>query len=325
MEVVHINFRNVPTLPSSVGCIGYFDGLHKGHQALMKKAVNLAKEKNVASSIITFDPDPWKVFYPDRKLTHLSTLQDRIQLAKKMGIDIFYILTFSKEFASLNVDQFHNLLSNMKIRSLVCGFDFHYAYKNSGSPETLQNQSLFDVYVIDSINEDEKKISSTRIEELVESGDVYKANELLGYVYSIRGHIVHGYKRGTNILKIPTANLQAIDEYNIPAVGVYAGMVSVDNRMFGAMINVGKNPTFDNEMLTIEAHIHQFNEDIYDRQVRFFFLKLIRGEKKFDGFKELQNQLFHDIDHSRFVILENKEIIEKTAKLWDKNLFIETV
>ncbi|MBB5183689.1 riboflavin biosynthesis protein RibF [Catenisphaera adipataccumulans] len=317
MEVVHINYKHVPALPGSVGCIGYFDGIHKGHQTLMKKAAALAEEKNIASSIVTFDPDPWKVFYPDRKITHLTTLSDRIKIAEHMNIDLFYILTFSREFAALPVDAFHEVLHTMKIRSLVCGFDFHYAVHNSGNTDTLIQQPYFDVHVIDSINEGNRKIASSRIEPLVMAGDVEQAARLLGYVYSIRGHVAHGYKRGTNLLKIPTANLNMHPEYALPAVGVYAGMVKVGTRLFGAMINIGSNPTFENETVTIEAHLHDFNEDIYGEEVRFYFLKKMRDEIKFDSFSALQKQLFYDIDHSRIVLKQNDDLVRTTARLWD--------
>ncbi len=323
MEVVRIDYKHINSCPSSAACIGYFDGLHLGHQALMKKTVELAKEKNIAAALITFDPDPWKIFFPDKKIAHLSTLHDRIQLAKEMNIDIFYILTFTKDFASLDIQAFHQVLSQMKIRSLVCGFDFQYGHKNSGNIESLKEQTLFDVTIIDSVNQDEQKISSSRIEPLIEKGDMFEANTLLSYVYSIQGHIVHGYKRGTNLLKIPTANLSSDPEYILPAVGVYSGMVSVDTRMFPAMINIGNNPTFENDLLTIEAHIIDFNEDIYDQEVRFYFLNKIRDEKKFPDFNALVSQLHQDIKTSKQDCIRYRSIVENTAKIWEKKLFIE--
>ncbi len=323
MEVVRINYKHIDTLPSSVACIGYFDGFHLGHQALMQQTVQLAQEQNVASAIITFDPDPWCIFYPDRQVQHLTTLEDRIQIAKSMHIDIFYVLTFSKEFASQDVDAFHELLHKMKIRWLVCGFDFQYASKNQGDVHTLKKQDYFKVFVVDSINQDESKISSSRIEPLVMSGDVWQANQLLSYVYSIQGHVVNGFKRGTNLLKIPTANLHVDSEYILPAVGVYSGMVSVDDTMYAAMINIGNNPTFDNETQTIEAHILDFNQDIYGKEVRFYFLRMIRAEEKFENFQALVAQLHRDIDTSREDIHTHMNYVMHTAQIWEKNFFIE--
>ncbi|MDO4465880.1 MAG: bifunctional riboflavin kinase/FAD synthetase [Bacillota bacterium] len=323
MEIIRINYRNIPELPKSVACIGFFDGIHRGHQALLKKSISWAKEKNMYSSMITFDPDPWKVFFPQKVCEHLTTIRDRVHIAKKIGIDYVYVLTFSKGFAANSVEDFHEILHKMNIQALVCGFDFQYASKNSGNVHTLQNQSYFEVEVVSSINEEDQKISSSRIEPLVKSGDVLKANQLLGYVYSLSGYIGHGFKRGTNILRIPTANLNLKDEYVLPQVAVYSGMVSFEDCIYPAMINVGRNPTFDNELLTIEAHIIGFNGDLYDKNARFFFLNKIRDEKKFDSIDELRNQLLKDIETTKNEMITYKDFVESTSVLWDKKLFNE--
>ena len=322
MEVIRIDYLNVPKdLSKSSCCIGFFDGLHTGHQALLENCIRKAKELNIQSGLITFDPDPWKIFFPERVCRHITTLQDRIHLASAMGIEVMYVITFSKDFAALDVDAFHMLLHKMNVSYITCGFDFKYASKNSGNVDTISSQNYFGVSVIESVNSKNEKISSSRIEPLIQSGKIDLANDLLGYMYSIEGIVEHGFKRGSTLLKFPTANLGANPDYLVPSSGVYAGFVYVDDTFYGAMINVGNNPTFENKKVSIEAHIFDFDQDIYDQRVRFFFLKKTRNEIRFNGFEELKKQLESDIITCKKVILKEMKYIQKTATLWDAKVF----
>ena len=322
MEVIRIDYSNVhKNLPKSSCCIGFFDGLHTGHQALIADCIKKAKELNIQSGLITFDPDPWKIFFPERVCRHITTLQDRIHLANAMGIEVMYVITFSKDFAALDVDAFHMLLHKMNVSYITCGFDFKYASKNSGNVDTISSQNYFGVSVIESVNSKNEKISSSRIEPLIQSGKIDLANDLLGYMYSIEGVVEHGFKRGSTLLKFPTANLGANPDYLVPSSGVYAGFVCVNNIFYGAMINVGNNPTFENKKVSIEAHIFDFDQDIYDQRVRFFFLKKTRNEIRFNGFEELKKQLESDIITCKKVILKEMKYIQKTATLWDAKVF----
>lgn len=325
MEVIHIDHHSIPDhLDPSVCCIGYFDGLHIGHQELLKKSKALSGSMGLKSGLITFDPDPWRIFYPDRICRHITSLQDRISIIESMGIDIVYVLSFTFDFASLDVSHFHLLLNQMHVKHLVCGFDFKYASKNSGNVDTLSKQHDFGITVIDSVNASNSKISSSRIEPCILSGKLDVANDLLGYMYSVSGVIVHGFKRGSSLLKIPTANLDVDLEYLIPSNGVYAGFVSIDSTLYGAMINVGNNPTFENAQITIEAHIFDFDQDIYDKKVRFFFLKKTRNDIKFKDFNALKTQLFSDIDICKNEIKKHRNLVFNTAQIWvlslDKSL-----
>lgn len=322
MEVIRIDYLNVPKdLSKSSCCIGFFDGLHTGHQALLENCIKKAKELNIQSGLITFDPDPWKIFFPERVCRHITTLQDRIHLANAMGIEVMYVITFSKDFAALDVDAFHMLLHKMNVSYIICGFDFKYASKNSGNVDTISSQNYFGVSVIESVNSKNEKISSSRIEPLIQSGKIDLANDLLGYMYSIEGVVEHGFKRGSTLLKFPTANLGANPDYLVPSSGVYAGFVYVNDTFYGAMINVGNNPTFENKKVSIEAHIFDFDQDIYDQRVRFFFLKKTRNEIRFNGFEELKKQLESDIITCKKVILKEMKYIQKTATLWDAKVF----
>ncbi|MBP3853670.1 MAG: riboflavin biosynthesis protein RibF, partial [Erysipelotrichaceae bacterium] len=160
--------------------------------------------------------------------------------------------------------------------------------------------------------------SSSRIEPLITQGRMVQANALLGFPYSVSGVIVHGFRRGSELLKIPTANLEVDYEYVLPEIGVYAGLVMVENNLYPAMINVGKNPTFNNQTMTVEAHILDFDRDIYDRKARFFFLEKTRGEIKFDHFNQLKDQLHQDIQATRQVLKSHGEMIDAARNIWLK-------
>ena len=317
METRYIDsFHIQQTFEACSACIGFFDGIHVGHQQLMNEALSLSKEKGLKSAFISFSPDPWCVFHPNESYQHLTSLADKEAIVQSYGFDYLYILNFTKEFAALSVDEFHGVLHDLCVKELVCGFDFQYAYKNSGNTTTLQQQDLFQVTVVDSVNFSDAKISTSRIEPLIESGDVMFSNELLGYIYSIAGSIEHGFQRGTNLLQIPTANLKVDDDYILPGVGVYAGYMLLDHTYYKAMINVGKNPTFDNTHLTIEAHVLDFDEDIYGKSVRFFFYTKIRDEKKFEGFEKLREQLLKDIKTTDSIIDFENGLFKNTRKIF---------
>ena len=170
MQVVYVDAFNIEEpLKESCACIGYFDGFHRGHQVLLDTCIQHAKKKNLASALITFDPDPWTVFKHEKQ-KHLMTLDDKI---------------FSLSFSQLSIQQFHDVIHKLNVKCLVCGFDFRYGHKNSGDIHSLQEQSLFDVTVIDSVNFSNLKISTSRIEPLILNGEIEQANDLLGYIYSI--------------------------------------------------------------------------------------------------------------------------------------------
>lgn len=315
MNTIYLKHTDDFVYGPCVGCIGYFDGIHIGHQALIKETVSRAKELSLPAIMITFDPDPWTVFKPESDLSHLTTMKDRERLAAYFGIDTLIVLSFTREFASLTVEQFHAVLSRIGICHLVCGFDFRYATKNSGDIHTLSS-APFSYSVVDSINEDDQKISSTRIEGLIKNGHIEDANVLLGYTYSIAGKVVHGFKRGSTLLSIPTANLSADKEYCLLSEGVYAGFVFVESIGYLAMINIGKNPTFDNKEMSIEAHLLDFHGDLYDKTLRFFFTNKLREVIPFDSIDSLKNQLFMDIRSVRNLHNSIDKCMEKMYDVW---------
>lgn len=315
MNVVRLKFDHLPdSLPASACCIGYFDGFHRGHQELVRRTVETARQKNLVPGLITFDPDPWVLFAPASNLSHIMSMEDKIHMAGKLGIQAFYILEFSFAFAALSTDQFHEVLERMHVKELICGFDFHYGTGNSGSPGTLQAQQKFGVQIVDSVQDEDGKISSTRIEACLKEGRVEEAAWLLGQYYSVQGTIVHGYRRGTSLLEMPTANLKCSDHYVLPKEGVYFGYVLVKKEMFPAMINIGSNPTFRNDRISIEAHLFDFDQDIYGESCRFYFCRHLRDGKKFENFQALKAQLLHDQAVCRTLIRPRDALLVSTER-----------
>lgn len=315
MKTIRVAYGQPLQLPASACAIGYFDGLHKGHQQLIETAVKTARENGIQSAVLTFDPDPWKVLRPDADLSHMTDLQDKEKLLASMGVDQFLVVEFTREFAGLSVDAFHEFLHDLRIDYLICGFDYSYGARGAGNVNTLKQTDLFVTDVISEISEEAQKISSTRIEKLIREGEIEKANELLGYMYSLKGKVVHGYERG-RVMGFPTANLDYSRESILPARGVYAGYLLVDGQLYPAMINVGKNPTFQNKEVSVEAYAIDAKFDLYDKEVRFFFATRLRPEKKFASVDELKAQLTHDARATVPALKPYLPALARTAKLW---------
>lgn len=298
MKVLHFNLHEKFKQPKEeiTACIGYFDGLHLGHQKLIKKVMELASSDHTKKALITFSPDPWVVLKHLENIPHITPMKHRIELGEEMGLDYWIILHFDRELAHLSVEEFHERVLNcLHLKTLVCGFDYHYGNKGLGDVHTLKKQDVFQVEVIEEVSSDDKKISSTRIEELLTSGNIEKANEFLGRAYEIRGIIRKGRCQGRKH-GFPTANLEVCDHYLPLGGGVYIGEVYVKGTWHQAMINIGHNPTYNfQKEISIEAHILNFDEDIYGEQVRYRFLSFIRAEKKFSDVNELCEQLRKDL------------------------------
>ncbi|MGB4613501.1 MAG: bifunctional riboflavin kinase/FAD synthetase [Erysipelotrichaceae bacterium] len=277
-------------------CIGYFDGIHLGHQALINKTLELSKIHNCDAALITFDPDPRVTVTGIKNIKHLTTMKQRINLAVKYGIRNIIILKFSKEMANLDYEVFEDeILVKCNLIALVCGFDFRYGKNGEGNSLTLKASGKFEVEIIDSVNENNEKISTTRILSELQKGKIEKANKLLGYYYEIQGRIIEGRGKGKTI-GFPTANIEPEDEYYLPKQGVYSAYIRLDNIWYKAMVNIGHNPTFNEvDEISLEAHILDFNKDIYGKNISLQFVNYLRDEIKFNSVENLKLQLDQDL------------------------------
>lgn len=297
MSSINFKLNTEYQLEERVACIGYFDGLHLGHRALIQETLKKAREYNVKSCLITFSPDPWVIIKGLKTVEHLTPLKRRVELAKELGIDEVIVVEFTKELSQLSHQDFvKKVLLPCSLKALVCGFDFHYGYKGLGNTETLLEaaEGHFELAVVSAVNEQEKKISSTRIIEYLKDGKINEANRLLGLEYEIAGSVIHGQKKGRTI-GFPTANIQIEKDYLLPKPGVYKGKCRVDGQSYRAMINIGHNPTFNpQQTLSVEAHLLNFEGDIYGKDCTITFLEFLREEKKFSSIQELIQQLEKD-------------------------------
>ena len=295
MRIVNVKLGEIRKQKNPVvACIGYFDGMHKGHQALVNATIEKAKELGVESGLITFDPDPWVTLRNAKDVKHITPLQQRINIAVELGIKNIFILNFTKEMAALSPLDFIKVLDSCNIKALICGFDYHYGQFGKGDIESLKRDADFEVVVIDAVSDNEGKISSTRITNLIEEGEVHKAEELLGYAYRVEGYVVHGNAKGRTI-GYPTANVSVPGEYLEPKSGVYACFALVDGKKYKAMVNIGHNPTFNyTETMSLEAYILDFSGDLYDKRLKISFKYYLRPEKKFKYIGNLKMQLEQD-------------------------------
>lgn len=280
--------------------LGYFDGLHKGHQTLFKEARKIADEQGLKIAVLTFPESPKLAFvrYQPELMLHLNHPEERAAHLENLGVDYLYLIDFTSHFSKNTAREFFDkYVSALKAKAVVAGFDYHFG-SDKRKAEELADYFDGRIVIVSSVNQDDEKISSTRIRETIQNGDVAKAHQLLGYPLSTRGIVVHGNARGRTI-GYPTANLAPLDRVILPADGVYVVDVEHNGKIFRGMASVGKNVTFEGDELRFEANLFDFAEEIYGDTIRIIWLDKIRDMVKFDGIEELVAQLKSDEEVAR--------------------------
>ena len=302
MKTIRIkNEQNIQQIEHTVLVLGYFDGLHKGHQALFAEARKIAAAKDLKIAVLTFPESPKLAFvrYQPSLMLHLTSPEERLQQLENLGVDYLYLVDFTSQFARNTAEQFFTkYISRLKAKTVIAGFDYHFG-SDRRSAEDLEKLFEGQVIIVPSVNFNGVKISSTRIRETVLAGNVAESNQLLGYSLSTSGIVVHGNARGRTI-GYPTANLAPLDRVILPADGVYVVDVEHDGQMYRGMASVGKNITFEGDELRFEANIFDFSQDIYGDTIRIFWLDKIRDMVKFDNVDELVKQLQVDKEIARY-------------------------
>ena len=280
--------------------LGIFDGVHAGHQQIIKTAKHLGEV-----TVMTFDPHPTSVVAPERTPSQLISVKDRIELLKQVGATHVEVVNFNKDFSQLSPDQFIEdiLLGRFKAEHVVIGENFNFGFKAQGSPKYLSEVGPkygFGVSIVKLQEERGSTISSTRIRSLIIDGEIERANELLTRRFYLKGPVVHGEKRGREI-GYPTANLGLSPLATVPADGVYAGWLSVGTNQWAAAISIGTNPTFPGVRgRQVEAYaIDQVGLDLYDQEAKIEFGFRLRDTLKFDGLEPLLEQMKKDCDQAR--------------------------
>ena len=280
--------------------LGYFDGLHKGHQTLFKEARKIADEQGLKIAVLTFPESPKLAFvrYQPELMLHLNHPEERAAHLENLGVDYLYLIDFTSHFSKNTAQEFFDkYVAALKAKAVVAGFDYHFG-SDKRKAEELADYFEGQIVIVSSVNQDEEKISSTRIRETIQNGDVAKAHQLLGYPLSTRGIVVHGNARGCTI-GYPTANLAPLDRVILPADGVYVVDVEHNGKIYRGMASVGKNVTFEGDELRFEANLFEFAEEIYGDTIRIIWLDKIRDMVKFDGIEELVAQLKSDEEVAR--------------------------
>lgn len=280
--------------------LGVFDGVHLGHQKLIKLTVDKARKNDGISIVATFDPHPDIIINPEISVFLLTTLEERISLIKDLNVDVFLIIKFTKTISKMPPEDFISkiLVDSLQVRELFVGFNYKFGFCGRGNADVLKEYSKFYKFktnILKPISVNNSIISSTRIKEHIKLGEIEKAIKLLGHEISISGRVISGKGRGRKLLNFATANIETTSDKIIPVNGVYLVGIKIDNNKYYGLMNIGIKPTFKETERTIEVHIINFNEKIYNQKVVINVLQRIREEKYFSNANLLKKQIEEDI------------------------------
>lgn len=287
--------------------IGTFDGVHLGHQKVLSNLVSKAKKNNASSVLLTFFPHPQMVLQKDSDIKLINTIDERIKLLEKTGLEILVIQEFTKVFAEKTALDFvkNVLVDHLKISNLIIGYDHRFGKNREGNFDQLTKYGKifgFEVTKISQQEIDHITISSTKIRKAIELGNIEEANRYLGYFFMLTGEVVKGKNLGEKI-GYPTANLAIKETYKLlPKTGSYIVKSELENETVYGMMNIGYNPTVKGKTQTIEIHFFNFNKDLYGKNIQIAVLKFLRDEQKFDSVSALKNQLKTDKQKSLEII-----------------------
>jgi riboflavin kinase / FMN adenylyltransferase len=295
-------------IPYPVMAIGNFDGVHVGHQTLFRKAAELALAREGTSIAFTFEPHPLKIIAPEKVPPLLTHFHKKMELIESCGINLVICADFTRQFADQQPRDFSKniLFEKIGVKEIVVGFDYAFGRGREGTIPYLKKMGEefgFQVHVVEPFKLNGHTVSSSHVRELIESGQVEMASQFLGRDYSITGPVISGYKTGQAI-GFPTANIDT-SKVQIPGTGVYAVRVVYENKSYDAVANIGFNPTFHRDRLSVEVHIFDFNQIIYRKEIEVQFVARIRSEIEFKSADDLVVQISQDIENTK-KILEKK-------------------
>lgn len=281
--------------------LGFFDGVHLGHQAVIRTAKDEAVKRGIKLAVMTFNQHP-KIVYSkldEESMFYLSTNERKAELLEGLGVDILYLVDYTWAFGSQSPQEFVDCyIVELNAKAVVAGFDYTYGKKDVANMQTLPEHAdgRFDIVEVDQLSINQHKIASTSIREHIETGQIQAANKELGYLYQTSGTVVHGEKRGGALLGYPTANVETSSKELLPGIGVYIVEFFVSDKWHQGMASVGYNVTFgENRPVTCEVFILDFDQMIYGEQVKVRWHHYLRGEIKFDGLDGLIKQLDQDL------------------------------
>ena len=322
MQVINLTYPvAAATIPAGeiTLALGFFDGVHRGHQRVVATARHAAQVSGTKLAVMTFDQHPSVVFqHADPKgVRYLTTVDQKETLMAEMGVDILYVLHFDAAVGAMPPQTFvDELIVGLHATTVVAGFDYTYGPADTANMQRLGDyaQGRFNIIEVPKEIEGQQKISSTRIRQAIDDGDLDLANQLLGYEYETAGAVVHGEARGRT-LGFPTANVAHDSNTRVPGIGIYATMVQVNDQWVVGMASVGRNVTFgDHRPITVEIYLLDFHGDIYGQPVTVRWGHRMRGEVKFDGADALVAQLHQDEAATRAYYAAHP--FQATPRLW---------
>ncbi|PKP11899.1 MAG: riboflavin biosynthesis protein RibF [Bacteroidetes bacterium HGW-Bacteroidetes-3] len=307
---IYTDLSDYTSANKSFVTIGTFDGVHLGHQKVLSNLVSNAKKSGASSVLLTFFPHPRIVLHKNSDIKLINTIDERIKLLEKTGLEILVIQEFTKDFAEKTALDFvkNVLVNNLEISNLIIGYDHRFGKNREGNFEQLTEYGElfgFEVTKISQQEIDNIAISSTKIRKAIELGNIEEANRYLGYYFMLNGKVVEGKNLGEKI-GFPTANLSVKETYKLlPKTGSYIVKAEIERETVYGMMNIGFNPTVKGKKQTIEIHFFDFNKDLYGKNIQIDVLKFLRDEQKFDSVSALKNQLKIDKQNSLKIINGN--------------------
>lgn len=304
MEIIR-DLNSLQPYPSAVVALGNFDGVHVGHQAILRAAIEHAQAAGGSALAVTFDPLPAKVLNPNHAPRLILTPEDKLELLRSFGLHGVIVLTFSRELSMLSPEEFvrEYLRRRIGARVVVVGHTVSFGHARAGNAEVMRQLGRelgFETTVVGPIERDGILVSSTKVREMIAAGDMKRTAILLGRPHFLRGPVVHGRERGRTI-GFPTANIQSRTEC-LPPDGVYATRVVLEDGSYPSITNIGMRPTFGEPERTIEAHIFDFHRDIYGREVKLEIAERIRPERKFESAQALAAQIGSDLKRAKEIL-----------------------
>ncbi len=301
-------FNSRPEKPLAL-TIGFFDGVHLGHRYLVSELSRIAKDKGLASAVLTFRTHPRQVLHSDYIPSLITTTEEKIALLEETGLDYIVVTEFTQGLSQMSAQEFMRLLhDNLTVRCLMIGYDHRFGHNRSEKFEDyVEFGKEIGIEVVQStpLIVDELNVSSSAVRKAISEGDVVKASSLLGGHYTLSGEIVKGYQMGRTI-GFPTANISYEDCRMLPKDGVYAVRVTVEEHNYNAMLYIGSRPTVNTGKISVEAYLFDFSGDLYGKRVTVDFIERVRGSIKFDSVEELKEQLKKDEIACRAILLANK-------------------
>lgn len=299
---IHKGLEHLPEFKNAILTIGTYDGVHFGHQQIIKRINDIANAINGESILLTFDPHPRLILQPnDETLKLISSIDEKEEWLATFGLDHLVITEFSKDFASMEAEDYveNILVKNFHPKKIVIGYDHRFGKDRKGNIDLLKQLSAkynFEIEEILAQTLDEISVSSTKVRNALLNGNIKQANEFLAHPFTIKGKVVHGDKIG-RILGFPTANIEISNPNKlIPASGVYAVKIKIENHLYKGALSIGYRETvFDNSKLTIEVFILDFDGDLYNKELDIIFVDFIRPQIKYDNWDLLKEQIEKDV------------------------------